>query len=200
MVSRGVIFAVLPRLGGVATDQLVKEALLAACGFILVEQGKTRLIKFLEELVPGDFFEAVVIRIWCIGKDQPNDTGVLTAMRRFDGGGFAAARTPPIYGSRRDRSKFALRLRYAPPSPTPSLKAIILSTRRHWSCSASASSAASVSAAVSRSTTDSHSPGRVCRNSRIVGYHGLSTRWRIQRQSASASSNVQTGRPRAPAR
>jgi hypothetical protein len=51
-----------------------------------------------------------------------------------------------------------------------------------------------------RAITDSQSPGRVCRKRRIVGYHGVSSRSSIQRQSADAGSKVQVGTPSAPAR
>src|SRR5438094_680795 len=53
----------------------------------------------------------------------------------------------------------------------------------------------SASSATTRSTTDAQSP-RVCwRNKRIVGYHGLSSRSRSQRQSDGVGINVQTGLP-----
>ena len=49
-------------------------------------------------------------------------------------------------------------------------------------------------------TTPSQSPDRGCRNSRAVGYHGLSSRSSIQRQSGTKGSNIHTGLPSAPAR
>ena len=48
--------------------------------------------------------------------------------------------------------------------------------------------------------TDAQSPGRGWRNKRIVGYHGVSSRPSIQRQSASCFSSTQVGRPSVPAR
>ncbi len=49
-------------------------------------------------------------------------------------------------------------------------------------------------------STPCQSPGRGCRNKRIVGYQGLSSRSSSQRQSGVKGSAVQTGTPRAPAR
>jgi len=80
MVPGDVIVAVLSRLGGVAADQLVKEAFLATCRFVLVKYGKTGHVEFFEELIPGNFLEVVVIRIWCVGKDQSNSE---LKVRRF---------------------------------------------------------------------------------------------------------------------
>ena len=48
--------------------------------------------------------------------------------------------------------------------------------------------------------TDSQSPADVCRKSRIVGYHGLSARFSIQRHSGGNGRSSQTGLPIAPAK
>ncbi len=50
------------------------------------------------------------------------------------------------------------------------------------------------------STTSSHAPGLFCRNSRIAGYHGVSSRSSSQRQSAVYISSNHTGLPSDPAR
>src|SRR6266550_4766885 len=55
-------------------------------------------------------------------------------------------------------------------------------------------------AALTWLTTLAQSPREGWRNSRIVGYHGLSLRSSSQRQSAAACSMSQTGTPSAPAR
>ena len=51
-----------------------------------------------------------------------------------------------------------------------------------------------------RSKTSGHSPSVVWRKSRIVGYHGESSRSSSQRQSGENCSASQTGAPRAPAK
>src|SRR5215469_14390794 len=58
----------------------------------------------------------------------------------------------------------------------------------------------SQSAARSAATGAAQSPGAVCRNSRAVGYHGLSERSLNQRQSGLNGSSTHTGRASAPAR
>ena len=50
------------------------------------------------------------------------------------------------------------------------------------------------SASTTRSMTCRQLPGSSWRNKRIVGYQGVSSRFSIQRQSASAGINVQVGR------
>src|SRR5579883_3300281 len=60
--------------------------------------------------------------------------------------------------------------------------------------------AISAMAARTRAMTPVQSPGVLCRNSRSVGYHGLSSRPRIQRQSGFAGSRTNAGRPSAPAK
>ena len=51
-----------------------------------------------------------------------------------------------------------------------------------------------------RANTSSQSPHDFCRNNRIVGYQGLSSRSTSQRQSAANGSATQIGTPSAPAR
>ena len=51
-----------------------------------------------------------------------------------------------------------------------------------------------------RDTTPSQSCGAGCRYNFIVGYHGVSGRFSIQRQSGANASRAQTGKPKAPAR
>ncbi|HEX6805651.1 MAG TPA: hypothetical protein VF133_18365 [Terriglobales bacterium] len=46
-------------LHGVAADKFVEVALLAACGFVLHHQGKVVVVKLLEPVIPGDFFEGI---------------------------------------------------------------------------------------------------------------------------------------------
>ena len=54
--------------------------------------------------------------------------------------------------------------------------------------------------ALTRPTTLDQSRGRACRNSRSVGYQGLSARPSCQRQSGANGSRTQAGRASAPAR
>ena len=56
------------------------------------------------------------------------------------------------------------------------------------------------SARATDSTTSDHSPGFVCRNSRIAGYHGVSSRLIIQREQASYGNIRKVLFPSAPAR
>ena len=56
-----------------------------------------------------------------------------------------------------------------------------------------AASSLSRSATLISSNTPAQSPGCVCRNSRIVGYHGLSLRSSSQRQSGTNGSATHTG-------
>ena len=56
-MTAGVGFAVLPRLGCFAADQLVEIAALAAGRFLLIKQGKTRLVEFLEKFLPSMWLE-----------------------------------------------------------------------------------------------------------------------------------------------
>jgi hypothetical protein len=56
------------------------------------------------------------------------------------------------------------------------------------------------SAPISRPIGSPHCPARGCRNSRIVGYQGLSSRRVIHRQSAGSYISVHVGKPIAPAR
>src|SRR5437868_1868910 len=79
-MAAGVSFAVLPRLGCFAADQLVEIAALAARRFLLIKQGETRLIEFLEELLPGNLLERIVLGMRCAGKFEADDAGVVLAM------------------------------------------------------------------------------------------------------------------------
>ena len=55
------------------------------------------------------------------------------------------------------------------------------------------------SAAATRSITPLQSPSFSCRNRRALGYHGLSSRPSIHRQSGAAATRIHTGTPSAPA-
>src|SRR3954452_9268218 len=68
MVAGGVGGAVLASLRGLAADQLVEIALLAAGGFLLVQQREIGLVELLEELLPRDFLERVMLRVRRIGE------------------------------------------------------------------------------------------------------------------------------------
>ena len=70
-------------------------------------------------------------------------------------------------------------------------RARIVATRFH---------ASARSSAVTRSNSSGQSPGVRCLNSRMVGYHGLSSRSMSQRQSGTDCSATQTRAPSAPAR
>ena len=59
---------------------------------------------------------------------------------------------------------------------------------------------AQASSAATSAITSLHSPSTVCRNSRALGYHGLSFRSIIHRQSGLTGSKIQTGFPSAPAK
>ena len=63
-----------------------------------------------------------------------------------------------------------------------------------------ASRTRSCSATFTRSITSSQSPRWRCRNKRIVGYQGLSSRPSSQRKSAGCATISHTGLPSAPAR
>src|SRR5207247_1474723 len=91
-----VAFSVALRLCCFAADQFVEEALFAARRSILVQQRETGVIEFAEELVPRYFFKAFVISIRRVRKYQTDDARVLTAVRRLDGGRFAATRFRPF--------------------------------------------------------------------------------------------------------
>ena len=80
MVPPCVIFTVLPRLDGVAADQFVKEAVITSAVLSWYSRARSDLVEFLEELIPGNFLEVVIIRIWCVGKDQSNSE---LKVRRF---------------------------------------------------------------------------------------------------------------------
>src|SRR4051812_39247882 len=56
------------------------------------------------------------------------------------------------------------------------------------------------SAAFTRSIAPPQSPAESCRNNRIVGYHGESSRRSIHRQSGTFGTRTQTGFAIAPAR
>jgi hypothetical protein len=68
VTTAGVAFAVPAGFGRLTADELVKIAALAARGFLLIKQREVRFVKLLEEFVPGDLFEIVVLRIRGIGK------------------------------------------------------------------------------------------------------------------------------------
>jgi hypothetical protein len=97
VTTAGVASAVLAGFGRLTADELVKIAALAARGFLLIKQREVRLVKLLEEFVPGDLFEIVVLRIRGIGKfdaDYP-PSGRRRRARRGP---------PPICGFRRGPS------------------------------------------------------------------------------------------------
>ena len=60
--------------------------------------------------------------------------------------------------------------------------------------------ATALSSVATRAITSGQSSPQLWRNSRMVGYHGLSSRLSIQRQSVTDGSNNHTGLPSAPAR
>ena len=97
MTTAGVAFAVLAGFGRLTADELVKIAALAARGFLLIKQREVRLVKLLEEFVPGDLFEIVVLRIRGIGKFDADYPVERTAAGR-------PPRAPPICGFRRGPS------------------------------------------------------------------------------------------------
>jgi hypothetical protein len=96
VTTGGVAFAVLAGFGRLTADELVKIAALAARGFLLIKQREVRLVKLLEEFVPGDLFEIVVLRIRGIGKFDADYPGAVLRLRRSDGGGAPAAGLRPF--------------------------------------------------------------------------------------------------------
>src|SRR3954468_10496165 len=79
-MAAGVSFAVLPRLGCFAADQLVEIALLAARGLLLVQQGEAGLIEFLEKFLPGNLLERLVLGVRRAGKFDADDAGIILAV------------------------------------------------------------------------------------------------------------------------
>jgi hypothetical protein len=96
VTTGGVAFAVLAGFGRLTAHELVKIAALAARGFLLIKQREVRLVKLLEEFVPGDLFEIVALRIRGIGKFDADYPGAVLRLRRSDGGGAPAAGLRPF--------------------------------------------------------------------------------------------------------
>src|SRR5947208_6503836 len=68
VIAAGVGLAVRARLGGLAPDQLVEVAALAARGFLLIEKRQLGLVEFREELLPGYFLQGFVVGVERIGE------------------------------------------------------------------------------------------------------------------------------------
>ena len=92
----GSALAVFPRLGRLAPDQLVEIALLSARRFLLMQQGEAGLVKFLKELLPGDFFERVILGMRRAGKFDADDAGIVLALGRAHSRRSSAARLCPF--------------------------------------------------------------------------------------------------------
>src|SRR5688572_21551779 len=90
VASAGVAVAVLARSRGLAADQLVEIALFAVGGLLLVEERQIGLVEFLEELVPGNLLEIVVIGIGRLRELQAQYLGAADDCRA------AAARLGPF--------------------------------------------------------------------------------------------------------
>ena len=73
-------------------------------------------------------------------------------------------------------------------------------SRLAYPCPARIRSALTANSSRTRAVTACQSPTLGWRNSRMVGYHGLSSRCSSQRQSAANGISVQTEAPKAPAR
>ena len=104
VMTAGVAFAVLAGFGRFTADELVEIAALAARCFLLIEQREVRFVKLLEEFLPRDLFEIVVLRIRCIGEFEADYPGTVLRLRRADGGGAPAAGLRAICGFRRGPS------------------------------------------------------------------------------------------------
>src|SRR5437763_3076493 len=95
-MAAGVALALFPRLGRLAPDQLVEIALLSARRFLLMQQGEVGLVKFLKELLPGDFFEHVILCMLRAGKFDADDAGMVLALGRAHRRGSSAAPLGPM--------------------------------------------------------------------------------------------------------
>src|SRR5438067_4733181 len=95
-MAAGVALAVFPRLGRLAPDQLVEIALLSARRFLLMQQGEAGLVKFLKELLPGDFFERVILGMRRAGKFDSDDAWIVLGLGRAHRRRSSAARLCPF--------------------------------------------------------------------------------------------------------
>ena len=72
-------------------DELVEVGELASGRFFLVEELKAAGVELLEELVPADFLQSVVIGVGCIGEFETQNAGLTVLLRAGDFRRFAAA-------------------------------------------------------------------------------------------------------------
>src|SRR3546814_3774259 len=79
----GVVFALAPLLDRIAADDLAEQALL------LVEQRQFPLLELLEELVPGNLHQRVVLRSRGVREHEEDDAHVAPLVGPLDGGGLA---------------------------------------------------------------------------------------------------------------
>src|SRR3546814_19493247 len=77
----GVVFALAPLLDRIAADDLAEQALL------LVEQRQFPLLELLEELVPGNLHQRVVLRLRGVREHEADDAHVAPLVGPLDGGG-----------------------------------------------------------------------------------------------------------------
>src|SRR5690606_17809144 len=71
-------------------------ARLPVSGLVLVDQREPALVELLEELVPADFVQVVVLGLGGIGEHQPQDPFVAPSAGPLHAGGFAVAGLHPL--------------------------------------------------------------------------------------------------------
>ena len=84
------MLAVLTFLHGVSADQLIEKAML------VINQRETALLELIEEFVPADLLQIVVLRAWVVGKFDTDDPDIAARMRAPHNSRFAAVRFRPF--------------------------------------------------------------------------------------------------------
>src|SRR5690606_9233944 len=90
LVAGSAVLAPLAALGGVPADDLVEHALL------VVEQREVALVELLEELVPGDLDQALVLRLLRVREHDADDTDVVALVSPVDRRRLAALALGPL--------------------------------------------------------------------------------------------------------
>src|SRR4051812_28804879 len=88
--ARRLVVAVLPLLGRVAADDLREQALL------VVEQRQLALLELLEELVPGDLGQRVVLGLRVVREHDADDADVVALVRPLHRRRLAALALGPL--------------------------------------------------------------------------------------------------------
>jgi hypothetical protein len=83
------MLAVFDGFRSLPAHDLIEVAALAACGFLLIQQGQIALVEFLEPLVPTDVFEFVLPGI--ARKIEAQNSDVILAAGPADASGLSLA-------------------------------------------------------------------------------------------------------------